>query len=359
MKLKYIVYGLIIMLAYSCSTGMGSAKTGPKPHALGKLNEIVVIAERDMWEGAIGDTFKFYFGSAYPIMPTPEPIFDIRHFDMRDLTEAPLRKELRTYVILADLNDTDSDITRMVGVDLGENKYDRTQTDQTFNSSVGRDKWAKGQVLFYLFANGEDKLAEVIGNSFSGIATRVNKHDQEKLAQSVFGGTKDLEHMNVIQEKYGMNIQIPVSFNKALDVKDLTWFRRDDRDYALNLVFDKKSYTSESQLTKESIKDWISDFGETYVTSDQQGDKLVVNDSDLPIFDYTKEIKGAFTTEIRGTWEMTEEFLAGPFFGYSILNEKTNEVIYALAFISAPGKDKRDRMQQLEHMIHSLEWMDE
>lgn len=358
MKLKYLIYGLIILLACSCSTGMGSAKTGPKPHALGKMNEVVVIAEKDLWEGAIGDTFKFYFGSAYPIMPTPEPIFDIRHFDLKDLTNAPLRKELRTYVILADLNDTDSDITRMVGTDLGESKYDKSKSDNTFNSSVGKDKWAKGQVLFYLFANGEDKLAEVIGKSFPGIATRVNKHDEEKLGQSIYAGAHNLDFENLIEQKYGMNIKIPVSFNKALDVDDLTWFRRDDREYALNLVFDKKTYESESQLETQAIKDWISDFGKTYVTSDQKGDILVINDDDLPIFDYTKEIKGAFAKEVRGTWEMTAEFLAGPFFGYSILNEKTNEVIYALAFISAPGKDKRDRMQQLEHMIHSLEWME-
>ncbi len=336
---------------------MGSANSGPKPHALGKMNEVVVIAEKELWEGAIGDTFKFYFGSAYPIMPTPEPIFDIRHFDLNELTVAPLRKELRTYVILADLNDTDSDITRMVGRDLGESKYDKSQTDNTFNSSVGRDKWAKGQVLFYLFANGEDKLAEVIGNSFPGIATRVNQHDQEKLSQSIFAGTHNNNYINLIEEKYGMNIKIPSSFKKALDVEDLTWFRRDDSEYILNLVFDKKPYNAESQLTPQAIKDWITTYGKTYVTSDRLGDKLVINETDLPIFDYTKEIKGAFTTEIRGTWEMTEEFLAGPFFGYSILNEKTNEVIYAMAFISAPGKDKRDRMQQLEFMVHSLEWM--
>ncbi len=358
MKIKYVFYGLIIVLSYSCSTGMGSTSRGPKPHALGKMNEVVVIAEKELWEGAIGDTFKFYFGSAYPIMPTPEPIFDIRHFTLNDLTIAPLRKELRTYVILADLNDTDSEISRMVGIDLGEKNYDRTQKDDTFNSSVGRDKWAKGQVLFYLFANGEEKLAEVIGKSFPGIATRVNKHDQKKLSQSIFAGDHNIEYEKVIENKYGMNIKMPSSFTMALEEGNLTWFRRDDSEYILNLVFDKKDYNSEEQLSTGAIKDWIAEYGRTYVTSEQKGDKLVINETDLPIFDYTKEIKGAFTTEIRGTWEMTEEFLAGPFFGYSILNERSSEVVYAMAFISAPGKDKRDRMQQLEHMIHSLEWMD-
>ena len=358
MKIKYLVYGLMIMLAYSCSTGMGSANNGLKPHALGKMNEIVVIADDELWQGAVGDTFKFYFGSAYPIMPTPEPIFDIRHFTYQRMVGAPLLKELRTYVILADLNDTDSEITKMVGQDLGESKYEKSINDHTFNTSIGKDKWAKGQLLFYLFANGEEPLADVISKNFSAIATRVNKHDAVKLSQSTFAGTESILHENMMKEKYGMNVKVPQAFKKAIEVENLTWFRRDDKEYILNLVFDKKSYTSESQLSKTAIQDWVDNFGEELVTSDQIGSKMVVNDEDLPIFDYTKEIQGAFTTEIRGTWEMTKDFLAGPFFAYSILNENKNEVVYALAFISAPGKDKRDRMQMLEHMIQSLEWME-
>ena len=358
MKVKYLVFGLIIMLAYSCSSGMKNANNSIKPHALGKMNEIVVIADDELWEGAVGDTFKFYFGSAYPIMPTPEPIFDIRHFTYERMSTAPLLKELRTYIILADLNDTDSEITQMVGQDLGENKYDKSQTDNSFNTSIGKDKWAKGQILFYLFANGEEPLADVVSKNFSAIATRINKHDAVKLSQSTFAGTESLLHENMMVEKYGMNVKVPQAFKKAIEVNNLTWFRRDDKEYILNLVFDKRPYTSEDQLSKGAIQEWIDNFGVALVTSEQEGSKMVVNDKDLPIFDYTKEINGAFTTEIRGTWEMTRDFLAGPFFGYSILNENKNEVIYALAFISAPGKDKRDRMQMLDHMIQSLEWME-
>jgi len=203
------------MLAYSCSSGMTPPGSGLKPHALGKMNEIVVIADDEVWQGAVGDTFKFYFGSAYPIMPTPEPIFDIRHFTYDRMVEAPLLKELRTYVILADLNNTESQITQMVGQDLGANKYEISKTDNTFNTSIGKDKWAKGQLLFYLFANGEESLADVISKNFSAIATRVNKHDAKKLSQSTFAGTESILHENMMEEKYGMKVKVPKAFKKG------------------------------------------------------------------------------------------------------------------------------------------------
>lgn len=69
----------ILMLA-SCGPEMTKTMES-KGTALGRLNEIVVIADDALWESAVGDTFRFYFESAYPILPAPEPLFDIRHFN--------------------------------------------------------------------------------------------------------------------------------------------------------------------------------------------------------------------------------------------------------------------------------------
>ncbi len=349
---------LMGFLICACSSSMPAHVTGPKPAALGKMNEIVVIADKDLWEGAVGDTFKYYFGSAYPIMPTPEPIFDIRHFTPEQLKLEPLRKELRTYVFLADLNDTDSQGTQMVASDLGRANYERTKEDMTFNTSIGKDKWAKGQVLFYLFANGHDKLNQTIQKSFSTIATRVNEHDSKQLEQATYANPVHTENTKLLKERYAIDLKLPTDYsNVEIEDERLVWFRKDDAEYTLNLVFDKSSYTNKSQLTDAAIKDWINDFGIRYVLTDTEGSKFIINDEDLPIFDYTREIDGAFVKELRGTWEMTQDFIAGPFFGYALLNESKNEVINVLAFLTAPGKNKRDRMQQLEFMVNSMKFV--
>jgi hypothetical protein len=48
---------------------------------------------------------------------------------------------------------------------------------------------------------------------------------------------------------------------------------------------------------------------------------------------------------------MENDFMGGPFFNYTLLDTKRNELIMIDAFVFAPGKEKRDYMQQLHHIV--------
>jgi len=96
-----------------------------------------------------------------------------------------------------------------------------------------------------------------------------------------------------------------------------------------------------------------NNFGSKYVSSDDENDVMVVNDEDLPIFDYTLELDGMYTKEFRGVWEMTNSFAGGPFNTYLIVDEDNRKLIYVDVFVLAPGKDKRNMMMQLDYIIKS------
>ena len=112
-----------------------------KPNALGKMNEVVVICDDMLWDAGPGDSTVYYFESPYPIMPAPEPLFDLRHFSTEDLNMDRLRKELRTYLVLADLSDSESLTTQMVKNDLGEQMINGLFPPQVRLSSSPQYKW--------------------------------------------------------------------------------------------------------------------------------------------------------------------------------------------------------------------------
>ena len=89
---KLIIISLCFLTLGSCNDEVAN-QFSPKPSALGRLNEIEIISDDEIWDGPTGDSIRYYFGSSYPIMPTPEPIFDMRQFSPRDLTQEPLRKD--------------------------------------------------------------------------------------------------------------------------------------------------------------------------------------------------------------------------------------------------------------------------
>ena len=352
-----ISYNLVLVIASiffitACNSEV-KQKLEPKGSALGVMNEIVVIADKEIWEGAVGDTFRYYFESAYPILPQPEPLFDLRHFTVTELNGQPLRKELRTYAILADLSEEESPTTRMVKRDLGYDKYDAALQGGKKFSSVGKDKWARGQLLVYLYAPDEASLQKAITSSFAAVAKRVHKHDEKQLRSTIYVDRVNAGLTEKVKSRFGVDFEVPGDFVVATDdvVNNVMWLRKTGEKADQNIVLKKVAYTNESQLSKEGIIAMRDDFGSKYITSDEEGDVMVVDQDNLPVYEYSFKLDNNYGKELRGIWEMTNTFSGGPFNTYVILNEDKKELIYIDVFVLAPGTTKRDHMMQLDHIV--------
>lgn len=354
-NLTYIklLFGLIIVwLLASCNNEVTN-KLEAKGTALGTMNEIVVVADDALWESAVGDTFRYYFESAYPILPQPEPLFDLRHFSPQDLQGQPLRKELRTYTILADLSDADSETTKMVKKDLGSEKFDYATKPGATTSSVGRDKWARGQLLVYLYAPDRTALSAAIKKSFPAITKKVHEHDKKQLRSTIYVDRANLGLSEKVRERFHIDFQVPGDFVVATDdiENNVLWMRKVGEKADQNIVLQRFSYDDEAQLSKQGIINMRDKFGRTYVTSDEEDDFMVVDEDVLPVYEYSFTLDNHYGKELRGIWEMTNAFSGGPFNTYVILNEAKRELIYVDVFVLAPGTTKRDHMMQLDHIV--------
>jgi len=351
---KVIIISLCLLTLGSCSDEVAN-QFSPKPSALGRLNEVEIITDDDIWESQTGDTIRYYFGSAYPIMPTPEPVFDLRHFSSQDLIAEPLRKELRTYVVVADLQDDESATTKMIRKDLGEERFLNLKTTKEYSSTIGRDKWARNQILVYIMGNGKENIHKAIRENFPAIAKKINEHDEKQLMAALYTVKRiNLGLETKVKDMYGVNLAIPGDFRLAVEDKDQKhlWLRRDDKSgVILNMMMNSVKYEDQSQFDTEAIKTSLNELTKKYVTSSTVGSIMVVNDEDLPVYDYSYEIDGQYTKELRGIWEMTDDFMAGPFVAYAINLRESNTILYVYAFIYGPGKTKRNLIQQLDLIV--------
>ncbi len=355
--MKYFIYifsTITILSLWSCNDEM--AKTyESKPIAMGRMNEIIAVADEDLWDSPVQDTFNYYFQSAYPIMPTPEPMFDVRYYSPKQLGQEPLRKELRTYIMLADLNDLEATTTKMLRRDIGEERFLKAKKDETFLTSVGKDKWARQQIIIYVFAKGKEKLMEAIRENYSAIAKRIRLHDRYQLDASIYVLKNESPGLiKKIQKKLGVTIRIPGDYiSLKEDVDNFMWFRKGKED-AMNIIIQKFPYTSTSQLDPANIIKLRDDYGKVHIASTIEGSYMVTNTVDLPTYDYTYEIDGLYTREVRGIWEMKNDFMGGPYAAYVIHDKTTNELIFIDTFVFAPGKSKRDMMLQLDYIVKTL-----
>lgn len=351
-----ILLGLGLMMFTACSNDF-TEKLAPTPVAYGKINELVLVADKNIWEGPIGDTIRYYLASAYIILPQPEPILDIRYYEPKDMAAVSGRKNFRSYLFIGDLQDDTSPTTQMIKKDIGSEGVYRANEDPSFNLSVGTNKWAKDQILIYQFAKDRTTLIDNVKKNAATILKRVRRHDKEIVDANIYQGGVSAELVSLINAKMGVDMKIPFDYFLAMNdsTSNTLWLRKETDYLSSNIFLHKYPYSDKEQLTKQGIKKSLNKLG-LYVSTEADGTFKQINDKDLPMYSSNRQLDGKYVVETRGIWEIENDFMGGPYLSYSILNQETNEIILLEGFIHAPGKEKRNYMQQLEHIFGSLKF---
>ena len=74
-----------------------------------------------------------------------------------------------------------------------------------------------------------------------------------------------------------------------------------------------------------------------------------------PSIGYMK-YKGLDFAEVRGFWEVQNDYMGGPFVSHVFYSRDGKDVIVLQAFVYAPKYDKRQYLRQVESVIYSFEW---
>ena len=351
-----MLWMLLSLFATSCSDEVRQGLQ-PVPNAFGKVNQLVIVMDQELWESRVGDTLRYYYSAAYPILPQPEPIFDLRHFKPIDLEADQLRKELRNYFIIADLADPNSSTAGFVRKDLGDENIRRAKEDPTYNSSVGREKWARGQLLVYQFGYSEDVLIDNLKKNFAAITKRFREADSEKIDATVYFNGENKGLMEELKTETGIQMRIPSDYFLAINDGDVVWMRKETQELSSNLIIHKLKYTDKTQFTKENIKAIRDTIGKKYITSSLPDTYMRINDIDLPMFTSVKNVNNNYAMEARGIWEIVNDYMGGSFVSYLIHHPEGDELLFVDGFVHAPGKEKRDFMQHLEHIIGTVNFV--
>jgi len=358
-KFRFISFILISLgfLIFSSCTNNSNRNILNKPIAMSKSNDVVVVADDELWKTETGDTFRFYFESAYPITPSPEPIFNLRYFSFDQIEAVDLRRHLRTYVVLANLQDTSSNITKMLQKDLGVKRLNKVLSSEGSSIIYGQDKWARDQLVVYVVGKNVDELINAIDKNFNKIADRIHKHDEKQIASATYflgdNGIMDVRANKAL----GINIHIPKDYIQAMfkEEEKILWGRRDSKKAISNFIIKAIEYKDTSQFSKLYLKKLINKFGK-YVSSDTKNSRLIVNDVDLPLLRFDRIINGNRTLELRGIWEMTDDFIGGAFIAYLIKNKESNDLAFILGFVYTPGNDKKEYLQQMMSIVNTVEF---
>ena len=99
-----------------------------------------------------------------------------------------------------------------------------------------------------------------------------------------------------------------------------------------------------------SVRDTI---GKKFIPGTFEGSYYITEQAYTPDT-FVIELDGKKTYETRGKWEVKNDFMAGPFLNYTVVDKANNRLIVVEGFVYAPATAKRDYMFELEAELKTL-----
>ena len=132
------------------------------------------------------------------------------------------------------------------------------------------------------------------------------------------------------------------------------WLQRETEKGSVNVLIylleNRKNQAPVNKAKAIKIRDSIA---KIFVLGRNEKSYMITEKAYEPYFFETK-IKGMQTIETRGTWEVVNDYMAGPFLNYYIKDLKNNRTIVIEGFVFSPSVRKREYLVELEAIVRSL-----
>jgi hypothetical protein len=321
MKAFYIAFFSLFIAFTSCNEG-GTKDQSLLPDSVGNINNLQIITPNDLWNGAVGEAIRNNFAAPTDGLPQDEPLFSMNQMPPEAFTSFARSNRLFLYVVLSD-----------------EDKV-----------SIATDEYAKPQSGAVIKATSEEKLVELINkNSAKIIEALHNSEIKERQRRTSISMMK----IDSLKKVMGVSMQIPSAYRIAKATDSFFWLRKDLKDgttnilvYTAPLSMIKNDSTAVSDIIK--IRDSIG----SRLLPVEDDDQFITEDAYAPYL-FKTTIDGRFAYETKGTWEVKNALMGGPFINYAVKDEKNNRYLILEGFTYAPAVAKRDLQFELESILNS------
>lgn len=309
----------------SCNT----KKDTSTEETTGEINTISVLIDDQLWKGEIGDSVRNKFASSVIGLPQEEPQFTINQYPI---------KFLEGYVV----NSRNSIVIKKEAISRFE---------------IKKNEFASPQNIFYVSGRNTIEIIDTI-EKHSPEIIRIMR--QTEIAENQRINDTALLKTERIKKKFKIALNIPKGYNSVLTRKKFIWFKKEITGGSTSLLIYQVPIKNIKNYRNSNVMNNIirmrDSIGSLYIHGTERYSKMITEQAYSPYFFYTK-LEGRTAYETKGTWEMKNDFMSGPFINYCITDYKNRRMLVLEGFCYAPSKKKRDLMFELEAIIKSAKFI--
>ncbi len=310
----------------------GTRKKALLPTISGKAGEVIVVINKAEWDGLTGNTLRETLASDCPFLPQPEPLYTLINISPSNFTN--LFQVHRNIIIIHTGNDV---------VEPGV--------------IIKHDVWAQPQCVIRINAIDAESANQLFTDNQSLILNTLEQAERDR----IINNSKKYEERGifpVVSGLVGGSPHFPSGYSIKKLTDDFIWVAYETTYTNQGFFIYKYPVSGEDDFDVEKMVAKRNEVLKNNVPGQFKNTYMTTSPITLPSIEYIK-YKGRDFAQMRGYWEVHNDFMGGPFVSHTFYSPDGAYLINIEGFVYAPKYDKRHYLRQAESILYSFEWDEE
>ena len=321
-----------ILIALACVLAFAGCKNTKAllPNVSGKAGEIIVVIEKADWEGTLGNNVRDLLACDCPYLAQKEPLYSLVNVPTGGFGD--LFKVHRNIVMFSLSPQIDS-----VGV------------------LYRHDVWASPQCLVQVCAHNAAEASALIQENGKAITGFIEQAERDRVIRNSIR-YEERPIAEKVREVFGGSPHFPMGYKLKKLTGEFCWVA-DEKQYTIQgiLIYRYPATGEEDELTLDRIVAKRNEMLRANVPGMFDNTWMTTGTYMPPQIEFFR-YRGRDFAQVRGYWEVENDYMGGPFVSQSFYSPDGSWVIVAEAFVYAPKYDKRQYLRQVESILFSWEW---
>lgn len=289
----------------------------------GNINNITVVVDNEYWEGSIGEALRNVLAAPVDGLPQEEPLFSLNQMPPQAFTGF-VRKN-RLFVMVEQ--------GKPAAFKIYQKPFASPQTGIVISGEN------MSEIVELIHENGEEMVS---------ILKRTEIKEKQRRIQ------KALKDDSKLKEELGVSLKFPTAYRYAIEEEDFFWIRKDIPNGMMEImIYEVPMHVIETDTNiVGNIIEMRDSIGKQYIHGLVEGSYMITEAAYAPYL-FHSDLDRKFAYETRGTWELKNAYMAGPFINYAVRDSVNNRYVILEGFAFSPATAKRDNMFELEAILQS------
>lgn len=314
---KWIFFVILII---SCNEEQTKLRYLPDSNA--NINHLTVVMPKKSWNGVLGNKTRSLLETPYEGLPFDEPQFTLNYIPPKVFTGFARNSRNILWFV----------------------------KDSLARFQLTEDLMAQPQVVAKVKGEDDDVQAYFLEDNIKLLKAVLTENERkEKVRRIKKSPTKD-RHLH---NRFKISLIYPTAYKIVKDTNNFIWIQKEIPKGHMNLIAYSLSFKALHGNVKKRIPEIRDSIGKTHIPGRLKGSYMITEKAYRPYF-YKTQKGGRLTYLTKGTWEVANDFMAGPFVNYMIKDTLRKRWMVIEGFVFAPASNKRDQIFELNTILDTV-----